>query len=60
VNFQPGLPSLCAASRAACSTSSGIPEIRLESTTMLKALVASSTFSENFADSLASSSWISA
>ncbi len=60
VNFQPALPSACAASRAACSTSSGSPAILFSSTTTENALVASSRFSENFAPSRASSSWIAA
>src|SRR6266480_3232563 len=60
VNFQPALPSACAASRAACSPPSGIPAILFSSTTIENALVASSRFSENFAPSRASSSWIAA
>ena len=60
VNFQPSFPSLRAASRAAWRASSGMPESRASSTWIEKALVASSTFSENFAESRASSSWISA
>ena len=52
VNFQPSLPSFCAASRAASSTSSGMPAgLAPRSITIENALVASSTFSENFADS---------
>ena len=59
VNFQPSLPSFCAASRAAASRSSCSPATRAGSSITIEyALVASSTFSANFAPSWASSSWI--
>src|SRR5580765_6733259 len=60
VNLKPCLPSFCAASRAACSTSSGMPLVRGSSTMIENALVASRTFSENLALSFASSSWMAA